>query len=44
MFLDGFSFFQVIPRFSKYIDVLLKKFRLTGACSGNSFVRERLGK
>ena len=29
--LDGFRSFQVVPRFSKYIDVLIKKCSLAGA-------------
>ena len=29
--LDGFRSFQVVPRFSKYIDVLIKKCNLAGA-------------
>ena len=31
MVLDGFRSFQVVPRFSKYIDVLIKKCSLAGA-------------
>ena len=44
MVLDGFRSFLVVPRFSKYMDVLPKNCRLAGAYPGNSVGRGRLGK
>ena len=38
MVLDGFRSIQVVPRFSKYIDLLIKKRSLAGAYPEN-FVR-----
>ena len=35
MVLDGFKSFQVVPRFTKYIDVLIKKCSLAGAYPEN---------
>ena len=34
--LDDFRSFQIVPRFSKYMDVRIKNCRLAGACSRNS--------
>ena len=42
--LDGFSSFQVVPRFSKYIDVLIKKCSLAGAYPENPMSRGGLTK
>ena len=42
--LDGFRSFQVVPRFSKYIDVLIKKCSLAGAYPENSVSRGGLTK
>ena len=42
--LDGFRSFQVVPRFSKYIDVLIKKYSLAGAYPENSVSRGGLTK
>ena len=36
MVLDGFRSFQVVPRFSKYIDVLIKKSNLAGVYQEDS--------
>ena len=44
MVLDGFRSFQVVPRFSKYIDVLVKKCSLAGAYHENSVGRRGLRK
>ena len=42
--LDGFRSFQVVPRFSKFIDVLIKKCSLAGAYPENYVSRGRLTK
>ena len=42
--LGAFRWFQVVPRFSKYIDALIKKCRLAGAYPRNSVGRGGLEK
>ena len=44
MILDGFRSFQVVPRFSKYIHVLIKKCSLAGAYPENSVSKGGLAK
>ena len=44
MVLDGVRSFQVVPRFSKYIDILIKKCSLAGAYPENSVSRGGLTK
>ena len=44
MVLDGFRSFQVVPRFSKYIDVLIRKCNLTAVYPENSAGRGGLRK
>ena len=44
MVLDGVRSFQVVPRFSKYIDILIKKCSLAGAYRENSVSRGGLTK
>ena len=44
MVLDGFRSFQPVPRFGKYIDVLIKKCSLAEAYAENSVSRGGLTK
>ena len=44
MVLGGFRWFQVVPGFSKYIDVLIKKCSLAGEYPENSVSRGGLTK
>ena len=44
MDLDDFRLSHVVPLFSKYMEVLIKKCRLAGAYPGKLVGREGLGK